>query len=361
MRAPRYRFLLLTGLAVICAVACQKQAPADSQADAQPDQASASPERLHDPQEIAALICKYSRGSFPNWTLWQDFAEYLRPDERDAVQYVSEQLTAQIPPRRRPKHRAVSKFIAAHTTCVPAIEDGMPVISRDEAGVVRFRFSQKYPNIPNVPPPFGIDEMPPTAQETAWLNAFERANTNPVEYERTVFVTVEPDAEHRYHVQSNVQKSYAEPLRARAFQQKMELWRFEEAFEHLTVMCVQSHPACAEFKAYYASTAAFRREKSARFARDVTVTQVRQTLVAPGAGGSYTAIELTLTNRGDQGFYGIVFATDEAERQYCELQSERTHRGDRPLTLGPGETRQAWCALRSDTGPWVATEFWISG
>lgn len=359
MRFSHHILCLTACLAVLFTGACQKQAPsADRHADIE---APSVPERLSDPQAIAELICRYSRGSFPNWTLWPDFIDYLPVGERGAVQYVSERLLSQIPERRRPKHLAVSRFIANHTSCALGIESGEPVIARDSTGAISFKFNQTFPAVPNVPPPYGLKEMSPKAQEAAWLRAFERESLNGESYTRSFSVTVAPDEDARYIVRTNILKSYAEPLRINQFWQSMYLWQFEKAFEQLTVMCVQEHPACEDLKAYYASTAAFRRDMSARFARDVSITDIRQKLVAPGAGGSYTVLEMTLTNHGSRDYTGLVFATDEAERQYCELQSERTRREDRPLTLRAGESRTAWCALSGDTKPWIEPEFWFSG
>lgn len=362
MHALKTALFLIGGLTAIGTSACQKQAPNAGQADvSQTAAAPQKPEPLTDPQDIASLICKYSRGSFPNWTLWEHFGEYLSPDERDAVQYVSERLLAQIPKRRQPKHIAISRFTAAHTVCRPAFESHAAVVTRETSGAISFKFTQEFPDIPNVAPPYGLASMSPEAQADAWLRAFERAEPQPHIYQRTVSVTVEPDEVGIYHVRSNILKSYAEPLQAQKFWQSLDLWRFEDAFEQMAVMCVQEHPDCDDMKAYFAATAAFRHDMSNRFARDVTITDVRQKLIAPGAVGSYTVIEMTLTNHGSHDYSGIVFATDEVERQYCELQSERTKREDRTLTLKAGETRTAWCALKRETPPWVTTEFWISG
>ena len=362
MHALKTALFLFCGLTALSISACQKQAQDAGQTDAsQTATEPQKPEPLTDPQDIAALICQYSRGSFPNWALWEHFGAYMHPKEREAVQYVSDRLIAQIPERRRPKHIAISRFAAAHTVCRPAFETHAAVVNRDASGTMSFKFTQEFPDIPNVAPPYGLKEMSPAEQADAWLRAFENTDTPPFMYQRTMSVTLEPDESGVYYVRSNILKSYAEPLQAQKFWQSMDLWRFEEAFEQLTVMCVQEHPDCAEMRAYFVSTAAFRHDMSERFARDVTITDVRQKLIAPGATGSYTAIEMMLTNHGDHEYSGIVLATDEVNRQYCELQSERTKREDKPLSLKPGETRTAWCALKSDTPPWVTTEFWISG
>lgn len=310
-------------------------------------------------QDTAELLCRYSRGPFPNWVLWREYEQYLLPDEKDAIQYVSSRLVGQITPARRPKYYAVASFIANNTVCEPLFEDGVTAVQKDATGAMAFSFKQRVPSVPNIPE-IGMNELDSEVERySAYLHALENAWHGEV-IDHNFSIVVEPGEDGRYLLRSVVRKSYAEPLKMQVFWKNLDRYMLFDALENLSVICVQNEEKCKELRPFWAAASAYRSQIAGLFERDVEVSDIRMTNVALTDSHSYTALQMTLTNRGKYAFSDIYFMTDENEPQYCVLQSERTQREDKPLVLLPGQTAEAWCALDASTRPWIRPVFWIS-
>lgn len=312
------------------------------------------------PQDTAEFLCRYSRGSFPNWALWPAFDDYLLPDEKSAVVDINQRLIAQIPPSKRPKYIAVRAFIAQNTKCLPVLNNGLTAVQKDAYGNMGFEFNQVVPVIPNIPDIPIQNNLSFDDQVKLWMRSFQNA-WNGDSFEHKVQIVIFPDNDGKYYLRSNVRSSYAAPLNERDFRKLLDADRLDEAREKLAILCAQDKTVCRSLTPLAAAAAKYQKSIADRFAEDVEFTIQGMKNIATTGNTSYTAIELDLTSRAEERTYSkIVFRTDEAAPQYCTLQSERSNRDDMPLELMPGQTAKAWCALKGTTKPWTRVHFWIA-
>ncbi len=310
-------------------------------------------------QDTAQFLCKYSRGSFPNWMLLEAYESYLEPEEAVAVGYIRDRLLEQIAPSRRPKYMAISAFIAEHTRCETEL-GGVAVKERDEeTGAVGVRFLQQFPLVPNVPDIAVAESMTPKEQTEAWMKAFDREFDGKF-MSRQVSIVVIPGGEHGMVLRSSVSSSFAEPLEVREFWSSLDESRFDEAYEHLVMICAKRSRLCEELTPFWESAVKYQRRVLDEFSQTVEVADEKRTVVVSQGGSSYTSVGMTVTNHGQRTLRNIVFTTDEVAPQLCRLQSERRRRDEMPLELGPGQSAKAWCALSGETRPWTKLSFWIS-
>ena len=310
------------------------------------------------PVDTALHLCRFSRGTLPNWMIWADYQDYLSPSEKTAFQDLEQSLLPQIPVRHRPKVKAVATFIAKHTHCF--YDQALPPISEiDKTGARAFTFLQTYPVVPNVPEPQNLDNMTPDEQKMAWLNAFDSAYDQKTQQRQTRIV-IEPNGNNTYILRSNIQKMFNEPLKIQKFWDDIDALRLNEAFESLTLACMNHDESCEDLRAYWLATELFRQDAAQKFEDAVEISNLKMTSVALTGASSYTVAEMTLTNHSAYAFSNVMLKTDEVKPQYCLLQEIRTKREDHPLTLLPGQSHQAFCALNADTRPWVKLAVWIA-
>ncbi len=312
------------------------------------------------PQDTAEFLCRYSRGSFPNWALWPAFDQYILPDEKEAIREINQRLTAQVPVSKRPKYIAIRAFIARNTICSPVLRDGLTAVQKDAEGNMGYEFIQSVPVIPNIPDIPLPESMAFEEQVERWARAFQNAWKGE-SYEHKVRIILSRDDHGKYYLRSNVRDSYAAPLSENDFRQYLDADRFDEAFEELAIICAQNEELCRNLTPLAVAATKYQKTMAERFAADVEFDMKGMTNIATTGNTSYTAIELELTSHAtDRAYSKIVFRTDEATPQYCTLQSERSNRDDMPLTLMPGQSTKAWCAVNGNTRPWTRIQFWIA-
>ena len=310
------------------------------------------------PVDTALHLCQFSRGTLPNWMIWTDYQDYLSNSEKNAFRDLELALLPQIPVRHRPKAKAVATFIAKHTHCF--YDRALPPISEiDKTGARSFTFLQTYPVVPNVPPPQNLNTMTPDEQKNAWVDAMDAAYDQKT-YQQQIRIIIEPNGHNSYILRSNIQKLFTEPLKVQKFWDDMDALRLSEAFESLAMACTKNDDSCEELRTYWIATEMFRQNSIQKFENAIEISKPKMTSVALTGASSYTAAEMTLTNHSDRTFSNIIFATDEVKPQHCLLQNTRTKRDDHPLTLLPGQSTQAYCALNADTRPWVNLSVWIA-
>ena len=310
------------------------------------------------PVDTALHLCRFSRGTLPNWMVWTDYQNYLSPSEKQAFHDLEQTLLTQIPVWHRPKATAVATFIAKHTHCfydhtVP------PVTEIDQTGARAYTFLQTYPVVPNVPAPPHLDTMTPDEQKNAWGEALDTAYDQKSR-QRQIRIIIERNGDNSYILRSNIQKLFTEPLKIQNFWNNIDALKLTDAFESLTLACTKNDASCEDLRAYWISTEMFRQDSIQKFENAVEISQPKLTNVALTGSSSYTVAEMTLTNHSDRTFSNVIFTTDEVKPQHCLLQENRTRRDDHPLTLLPGQSAQAFCALDADTRPWVNLSVWIA-
>ena len=312
------------------------------------------------PQDTAEQLCRYSRGSFPNWALWPSFEQYLVPDEKAAIREINQRLMAQVSAPKLPKYIAIRTFIARNTKCSPVLRNGLTAVQKDDLGNMGFEFKQAVPIIPNIPELPISDSLSFEDQVERWIHAFQKAWKGD-SFEHKVRIILARDDDGKYFLRSNVRNSYAAPLNENDFRQYLDADRLDEAFEKLAIICAQDEGICQNLTPLAIAAAKYQKSVTERFTNDVAFDIKGMTNIATTGNTSYTAIELELTSHAmDHTYSKIVFRTDEATPQYCTLQSERSNRDDMPIELVPGQTTKAWCALKGSTKPWTRIHFWIA-
>lgn len=310
------------------------------------------------PIDTALHLCRFSRGTLPNWMLWREYQDYLSPSEKQAFHDLEQSLLAQIPVRHRPKATAVATFIAKHTHCLYE-HDLPPITEIDKTGARAYTFLQNYPVVPNVPEPPNLDTMTPDEQKNAWIDALDSAY-NQNSRQRQIRIIVEQNEKNSYILRSNIQKIFSEPLKIQNFWNNIDALKLTDAFESLVMACTKNDPSCEDLRTYWIATELFRKDSAQKFENAVEISKPKMTSVALTGTSSYTVAQMTLTNHSDRTFSNVIFTTDEVKPQHCLLQETRTKRDDHPLTLQPGQSAQAYCALDADTRPWVNLSVWIA-
>lgn len=310
-------------------------------------------------QDTAQYLCQYSRGAFPNWHLWQEYQQWLKPEEANAIAFVQNRLEKRLPPHRRPKIKAIAKFIEQHTVCT--LDTSGIFKETDNSGNIQFTFQQISPQVPNIPPIHAFPNDTPKMLEAKWLEAFNhnyQGNTKT----KTIKITLEPKdiTKTHYFMRSNIFDSYTAPIQLQDFWKKLESWQLDDALELLSIACAQNNPACNEMNAHYEAALQWHEQASQEFYQNVTLSQPKLTSVSLTGNSRYTAVQITLTNTSNQIYSNILFKTDELVPQFCSLQNKRTQRDDAPVTLGPHQTLQTWCALDEQTSPYIELEFVIA-
>ena len=297
-------------------------------------------------QDIALKLCQYSRGPFPNWMQYQEIIPYLRYSEAQAIKYMASRLLAEVPVASRPRYLAISRFIAQNTLCT--LQQTNPL--RDQTGAIGFALVQKYPTVPNVP-----DIPCHTADESCisqWV-AHLTNHWNGDYREQPISIILNRDDNHHYTLRSEIDRSYALPLKIQTFWQTLDKYDFELAAQHLYQICDSDPKACQQFYNILTADIRFARYTAAVFENQVAIENIRYQAVSLTGNSGYTAAELTLNHHGQYTFSHIVFQTDEFPPQICELQATRSVRENDPLVITPGSQTKAWCILRQNTSPQV--------
>ena len=324
------------------AAACHHTSPDDQNNTNHVD----SSQPVHqEPQEIAEILCQYSRGSYPNWMMYKNYMDYLQPDEASAVEYVAQQLKNAVAPSGRPKQLAVATFIAKHTQCYLIPEESNQM---DSTNAVLFVFNQTTPKVPNVPDLKDTNHSPDEMTD-AWVSSFEQA-WNGEKVSRKIFIVLE-NHQNQYKLRSHIAKAYAKPLQQKAFWNSLENDRYEKAEDELQHICLSDRELCDSLKPYLDSAVVSNHSMVQQFIQDVEIGEVFLKVVQLAGNSSYTVAHFNLNNHGDRIWRHMVFTTDEKTPQHCVLQASQNKRGDDELTLNPGQSVEAWCALSSDTLP----------
>ena len=307
-------------------------------------------------QDTAEILCRYTHGSFPAWTLWRDYEKYLSTDEAQAIDDVLNHILASLSRQGRARFRASERFIFENTTCEPTLGDVALMQSRDPRTDI-VRFIQHYPKIPPVVPPADLGDESQLTQR--WFEAFQNADTGE-RRTQTVVIPLERDAHGDLKMPTQIGDSFAKPLQKRAFWRALEALDFETAGKLLASSCLAADENCRQLSPYWRAATIYRAQIDDAFHRDVVIHDVRPKTVSLTSGFQYTAIALTLENHSPRTYRHLLFKTPELKPQFCELQKTSARRDDDPLELAPG-THQGWCILRENTPPRVVPEFWWSG
>ena len=310
-------------------------------------------------QDTAQFLCKYSRGSFPNWPMWPEFEAWLKPEEAEAIIEISDRFVTQKPPAHRAKYRAIARFIANHTTCEPAPDQDGKLPLRDKTGAIGIRFIQHTPIVPNIPDIPADPQRSELDTEYAWLQGFDKAFDGTT-YENKINIVLEQDENQRFVMRSNITNAYAIPLEIRDFWEKLDQYKLDDAFEFVSIACLRNADSCFELRPYWAAAQRFQAAAASEFSQNVRISDTKMKTVALTGSSAYTALEMTLQNTGPHAYTDIIFKTDEVTPQFCTLQSERTKLDSPATELPPGQTRKAWCILNADTRPWTKTDIHIA-
>ena len=298
-------------------------------------------------QDIALELCQYSRGAFPNWMQYGAVIPYLAPNEASAIQYVAERLIAEVPVPDRARYLAVSDFIAQNSICTLQSADAR----RDQTGAMAFAFAQQYPVVPNVP---DIDCREPSDTCIAqWVTQLKKY-WNGDYLDHPISIVLQPDASAMHYImRSNIERSFALPLKLRSFWQSLERYEFDNAAQNLGLICDSDAGECKKLQAYLDTDIEFAKQNAARFDQQVSVDDIRFQAVSLTGNSGYVAAELSLTHHGSHKFEHILLKTNEAKPQFCELQASRTYLTNDPLSLEPGARTKSWCILRQNTSPQI--------
>ncbi len=299
------------------------------------------------PQDIALELCQFSRGAFPNWMQYLSIIPYLAPNEASALQYMAEQLLAEIPMHDRARYLAVSEFIAQNTIC--SLHDSE--VGRDQTGALAFSFAQQYPVVPNIPDADCRDLTDACIQKWVILltNHWKRDYRD-----QQISIVLQPDSSSRHYImRSNIDRSYALPLKIRSFWLALEQFDFDLASHHLALICQSDVEKCTNLRAHLDTDLEFARQTAALFEQQVSVDNIRFQAVSLTGNSGYVAAELSLSHHGNGHFNHIVLKTDELKPQYCELQASRSYITSDPLALPPGSQAKSWCILRKNTSPQI--------
>ena len=297
--------------------------------------------------DIATDICRHSQGSFPIWSLWLEYADYLLPSERTAFDYVSHRLARQFGPAGLAQYQAIDRFLVLNTECV--------LTETPKPGATVFQFVQKTPIVPNIAPPEpgkGKSHESLVQGALARLQAAYRDEVR--ELEITVRLVRAEGEEPVYP--TTVAHTIAASLANSDFVEAMEVARLDLAQNALDAVCMLDAPKCAQLRPWLESNRAFQIEMAQGFARDVTELSRRMETVVPAGGSQHTVAELVLANHGTRPYSDIVMVTDERRAQYCTLEDG----AGKPAVLEVGGTITAKCVLRADTMPTVPIGFWIA-
>ena len=317
-------------------------------AEPAPQQTQSSLQLHENPQDIAIKLCQYNRGPFPNWMQYQEITPYLTDSEAQAIQYIASRLLAEVPEKSQARYLAISKFIAQNTICTLQQTE-----RRDQTGAIGFTLDQKYPTIPNVP-----DIQCHTTDESCisqWvtlLNNHWDGNYR----DQQISIILERDNQQHYIMRTQIDKSYALPLKIQTFRQSLEKYDFELAAQQLYQICDSSDYECKNQWPFLNSAIAIARYSSAKFKQQIAINDIRFKAVSLTGNSGYTAAEITLTHHGQNAFNHIVFQTDEFPPQFCELQATRSYLATDPASILPGTSTKLWCILRQNTAPYINLE-----
>lgn len=296
---------------------------------------------------VAKQICQYSISKFPNWPLHPEFEKYMTDSEKSAVTIVADALIADLPAEHLPKYNATAKFIAQNTQCT--------LLNRvANNGQIQVTFEQKSPIVPVEAMP-KITKISAEAFEQAWLKAFNEAWKPDQFVSREIPVLLQYDGD-SLQVVSQIESSFARPIEIN--QQLTNLTKAQEVGDFVTAQtALQTYckldpgiPCNALKTQLHTAQQVF--DQNIKFiTQNIEFTDERMVQVQPPSANAYTALSLKITNKSDQAVTHLTLKTNEKKTQYCLLQSERTHRKDKLLTLEPGQTATAWCALHEMTMP----------
>lgn len=307
-------------------------------------------------EEIAHLLCRYTRGGFPNWGLYGAYADYLTPDQRRGVVYMDRQLADQVAPAYRARYRAVEKFVARHTMCqLRRDPDHAP--QENGGGEWLYVFRQR---APRVPPVADVDlSLPEPEKERAWFDALERA-WDGAETARDAYIVLSPDDVSGYVLKTDLLKTYVYPLEWRRLNESFESLDFEGTQALLDASCEWRSPNCREFGAYFKGSLDGVLASRGRFAADVAMEKGAQKAVSHGAGQCFSTVRVGFDNRGGAVYRNIVlraeFAPFRAAPQYCHVETP----DGLPFVLDAGAQAVGICRLGCDAPAVTSFSLWIA-
>ena len=299
------------------------------------------------PENIALHLCRYSRGAFPNWVLYRALTPYLSDSEAKAIQYIADRMLREYASFNQNKYIAVSSFIAEHSICEPRQDNSYK--QQDNTGAIGFQMIQKFPVVPNIPD-VQCDADDSEICIKQWKNELEQ-HWDGTLIEQPIQIVLEKQ-NNRYIMRSNLEDSYALPLRIQSFWQSLDHYDFDDAASHLWDICALNHKWCKRLQAHLYTDIQFAEASVAEYIQQIEITDIHFTEVSLTAGSGYTAAKFTINHNGEHRISHIVYKTNEPKPQFCELKAVRSNLQNAPATLNKGQN-EAWCILKQYTPPYI--------
>ncbi len=343
------------------------------------------------PLHIAEHLCAMSIGSFPNWAMYPSYREFLAPDEEDAVAALLRFFESDYVGVYKSRFRAISRFYARHARCARVAADGEiapPGGHPDNAGNLHFVFDQELPKVPNLPdypsvsggydafadagnadrsvpkidasPRAGIDidQNWLTEIETAWDGSFRSGR---------VRIILKPDGFGSYILNSDIRRSYLEPLEIQRIGMALSPQNIDVAARLLADSCRRRTIACKTVGPYVKAAQDSIAEAKSVWNASVKFGASARTSIQFNAGRQDTRVTVDLVNASGMRFKNIWLRTAESSPRYCELQntfdnsenSANTAQNDvaRFFVLEPHARAKAVCIIGNALRPDIAVEF----
>lgn len=351
------------------------------------------------PLHIAEHLCAMSIGSFPNWAMYPAYREFLAPGEEDAVAALLGFFESDYVGVYKSRFRAISRFYARHARCRLALADGENALpdrdfggQPDNAGNLHFVFDQELPKVPNLPdypavsggydavadsaPDAGCADRVMTkkdasqhsgcASEQNWLTEIEKAWDGSFRAGR-VRIILKPDGFGSYILNSDIRRSYLEPLEIQRIGMALSPQNIDVAAKLLADACRRRTIACKAVGPYLKAAQETIAEVKRMWNDGVKFDASARTSIQLNPGRQNTRVTVSVDNDSGIRFKNIWLRTAESSPRYCELQNSFENSDDLPnseqniaspsFVLEPHARANAVCIIGNALRPDIALEF----